>query len=130
MFRNGVLAGIVIIITLAGCASQGGSSSQVASTDSAAKCQIDVKRVCQEARNLPVTDTMTGTTQDRAGMQQNFARTATLVVNKTIPNGSIISIECEVNTEHNSVVYAHLMPGPPLTPTDVSYLETSGYCAH
>jgi hypothetical protein len=131
-FRNGILAGAVILSMLAGCASQRGTaaSSQVTSADSADKCEVDARRVCQELRNAPVVGSGSGRTLDQIEREQNSARTASEFFSYQIPGGALVSVECEINTEHSTVVYAHLMPGAPLTATDISYIREHGYCAH
>jgi hypothetical protein len=132
IFRNGIRAGAVIIITLAGCGSQGGSSvsSQVAAADSADKCEVDAKRVCQELRNAPVVGSASGRTLDQTEREQNSARTASEFFSYQIPGGALVYVECEINTEHSTVVYAHVMPGAPLTATDIAYIREHGYRAH
>jgi hypothetical protein len=129
---------IVIAVTalsLSACSSQpaiGASpgAAQGASANAGQKCEIDAKRVCQEMKDRPVVDSQTGELHDRTEREQNQARTASETFWYQIPNGSMIEVACEINTEHSSVVYAHLLPGARLTPTDVAALQNSGYCAH
>ena len=111
-------------------ASQSSGATQVASASAGGKCQVDVKRVCEELRNKPVTDSQTGLSYDSTEVEQNNTRTAEEFTSLQVPNGSMIQVECEINPRHHSVVYAHLMPSPPLTATDVAYLQQIGYCAH
>ena len=125
---------IVMLAMTAGCAPQqssgqatSGGGGQVASAD---KCEVDVKRVCQELKDRPVIDSQTGLTYDSTEVEQNSLRTAQEFTSLQVPNGSLIQVECEINPRHHSVVYAHLMPSPPLTATDVAYLKNLGYCAH
>lgn len=127
-------AGIVVLTMSAGCASQQSSSQasssgsgQVASAD---KCEVDAKRVCQEMKDRPVVDSETGQLQDSTEREQNASATDTRITSLQIPNGSMLEVQCEINTRHNSVVYAHLMPSPPLTPTDIAFIRNAGYCAH
>jgi hypothetical protein len=47
-----------------------------------------------------------------------------------IPNGSMLEVQCEINTTHDSVVYAHLEPGAPLTASDEAFIQNAGYCVH
>jgi hypothetical protein len=130
--------GAAMLTVIAGCSPQQSASQpssqappgggQVASAGS--KCEVDVKRVCQQMRNKPVINSQTGLTYDSTEVEQNSSRTALEFTSIQVPNGSLIQIQCDINTAHRSVVYAHLMPSPPLTPTDVAYLESTGYCAH
>ena len=124
--------GAILLATCAACSSQPASSppsggAQVASAGPG-KCDLDVKKVCEEMRNRPVVDAGTGQTQDATEREQNSVRTDSRVVALQVPNGSMIEVECEINTHHNSVVYAHRQPGPALTPTDIAFIKNAGYC--
>jgi hypothetical protein len=130
--------GAAMVTVIAGCSPQQ-STSQASNqapsgggpvVSAGSNCEVDVKRVCQELRNKPVVDSETGLTYDTTEVEQNAPRTVEEFTSLQIPNGALVQVECEMNTLHHSVVYAHLMPSPPLTATDVAYLESSGYCAH
>jgi hypothetical protein len=128
-----VASAILLALTF-GCsqqqsASQSSGSTQIASAGSGQQCEVDVKRVCQELRKKPVINSLTGLTYDSTEVEQNSFHTALEFSTIQVPNGSVIQVQCEINPRHQSVVYAHLMPGPPLTATDVAYLKNSGYCA-
>jgi len=128
-----IVAGTMLLALLSACASQptGSSSSSgapVVSASSGQKCEIDAKRICQEIRNKPVTSAETGLQEDATSREQNSDRTASEFVSFPVPNGSVVEVSCEINAAHSTVVYAHLMPGPPLTPTDIAYFESGGYC--
>ena len=132
---SAIAAGAILSTLFSACATQpsGGSSpsgAQAASAQSGQKCEVDVKKVCQQIRNAPSVDAMTGLTQDSTGIEQSQPRTTRQFVSYQVPNGSMIEVSCEMNAAHHSVVYAHLMPSPTLTPTDVAYLENAGYCVH
>jgi hypothetical protein len=125
----------IVALSLAACSTQPavGSASgtaQVAAANPDQKCALDVKRVCQELRNKPVIDSRTGLTEDATEVEQNSSRTAMKFTTLAVPNGSVIQVQCEMNTEHHTVVYAHQMPGPPLTPTDIAFVQNAGYCVH
>jgi hypothetical protein len=135
MIRLVWIVTIVTALSLSACSSQPavGSASgtaQGASANSGQKCEVDAKKVCQEMKDAPVVDSQTGQTQDATAREHSQLRTARESVSYQIPNGSMIEVACEINTEHSSVVYAHLLPGAPLTPTDVAFLQNSGYCVH
>jgi hypothetical protein len=127
-------AGAILLGILSGCAAQSSgsssSSAQAAAGSSGQKCEIDVKRICQEIRDKPVTSAETGMQEDATARQQNSNRTASEFVTIQVPNGSVVEVSCDINAAHSSVVYAHLMQGPPLTPTDIAYFENGGYCVH
>lgn len=132
LVKLSAIAAVVILLLLSACSSQpaGGASSSSAQVASASqKCEVDVKRVCQSMRNGPVVSS-NGLTEDATEMEQNQPRTAREFTSYQVPNGSLLQVSCEINTAHRSVVYAHLMPGPPLTATDIAFLENAGYCAH
>jgi hypothetical protein len=129
-----IVAGVTMLLFSA-CSSQqtatsSSSGTQVASASTGQKCDVDVKRVCQEMKDRPVIDPQTGQTQDSTEREQNATATDTRITSLQIPNGSMVEVQCEINTRHRSVVYAHLMPSPPLTLIDVAYLQNAGYCAH
>jgi hypothetical protein len=129
--RPAIIFAMIMLAAVSACSSQPVDIASVAGAQgNTDKCDVDVKRVCQEMRNRPVRSTLDGTTEDQAGREQNFQHTATLFVQYQIPNGSNVGVECEINTQHNSVVYAHLMPGSALTPTDIAFIKEHGYCAH
>ena len=132
--RSTVTIGAVMLTTFAACSQQvaapSTSGTQVASSDPSTACTLDVNRVCQELRNKPVIDPMTGQVQDRTEREQNGSRTDSRFTSYQVPNGSLIQVQCEINNEHGTVVYAHLMPGPPLTPTDIAFIQKNGYCVH
>jgi hypothetical protein len=132
---SSAIAGALLLATLSACASQPVSSpsapgTEIASAPAGQKCEIDAKRICQEIRNKPVTSAETGMEEDATSREQNSDRTASEFVSFPVPNGSVVEVSCEINAAHSTVVYAHLLPGPPLTPTDVAYFQSAGYCAH
>lgn len=132
MIRFGWIVTAVTALTLSACSSQpvgsaSGANAQVASNQT---CELDVKRVCQELRNKPVINSMTGLTEDATEVEQNSARTAMEFTTLAVPNGSVIQVQCEMNSQHHTVIYAHQMPGPPLTPTDIAFVQNAGYCVH
>ena len=126
---------MILLAMASACSSQTAGNpptagAQGASADAGQSCALDVKRVCQEMRNRPVIDSATGQEQDRTEREQNGARTDIRFVSYQIPNGSLVEVQCDINNEHNTVVYAHLMPGLPLTATDIAFIRQNGYCAH
>lgn len=123
-----ITLGLICFAMISACASQPGGAPS--SSGAGQSCELDVKRVCQEIRNRPGVDAMTGQTQDQTEREQNAPRTDSRFVSYQIPNGSVVEVQCEINTQHNTVVYAHLMPGPPLTPTDLAFIQQNGYCVH
>jgi hypothetical protein len=128
-------AAVVLLTSFSACSSQPAGSpssggAQAGSASSGQKCEVDVKRVCQEMRKAPVDDSGTGLSLDATEVEQNSARTSNEIINFQIPNGSLLEVSCEINAAHRTVVYAHFLRGAALTATDVSTLENSGYCVH
>jgi hypothetical protein len=115
-----------------GCSSQQASQSsggtQVASAGAAQKCELDAKKICQEMRNQEVS--VAGQMQGSRETEENQPRTMSETITYQIPNGSLLEIECQINTTHRSVVYARTLQGPALTPTDVAFIQQAGYCVH
>jgi len=132
--HSAIVAGASLLALLSACASQPAGSPASGGTQAAAasgaQCEVDAKKVCQQMKNSPVVDAGTGLTEDQTEREQNSDRTDSRFMSYQIPNGSVIEVQCEINNEHSAVVYAHVMKGPALTPTDVSFLQNAGYCAH
>jgi hypothetical protein len=124
---SAIVAGTVVLALFSACASQPAGNSPAASGP---KCEVDVKKVCQEIRNAPSVDAATGLTMDSTEIEQSQPRTTNQFVTYQVPNGSLLEVSCEMNAAHRTVVYAHLMPGPQLTTTDAAALESAGYCVH
>lgn len=120
------------ICIFAACSSQSSSAnhSGTQSTRAAAAggCDIDVGQICEAARNQPIDDAGTGLSLGHRELAERSARTAQLVENFQIPNGSLIEVGCETNAEHNATTYAHLLPGAPLTASDVAWLKAQHLC--
>ena len=51
-------------------------------------------------------------------------------VTHQIPNGSVVQVQCGINTAENRVVSAQVLPGAVLTDLDVETMLSSGYCIH
>lgn len=117
---------------LSACSSQSSGPAAAASTGSAQssqKCEIDAKRICQEARKADIVNMQTGVTEDATRQEQNAGvRTEQMNLSYQIPHGAMVEVECEINIAHHSVVYAHALRGAPLTDADITTLQASGYC--
>ena len=111
-----------LIFALAGC------STQANDKISSGGCTIDAKKICQEIANKPVVDSMTGLELDPRERAETQPRTDREHTTFQIPNGPLMSVDCQINTEHNSVVYAHVNKGPQLSDNDWQYIKSAGYC--
>lgn len=128
----GIILAIAGVSLLTSCSAQNSSSgSQTASAQSAAGgagCEIDAKKVCQQIADQPVVDAATGLTLDPREREQSGFRTISEHMTFSIPNGSVVEVDCQINAAHGSVVYAHTLPGPALTETDVQFLRSNSLC--
>jgi hypothetical protein len=109
-------------------AGQSSGGTQVASTGTGDKCELDAKRICQEMRNQQVS--VAGQEEGSRETESDQPRTMSETITYQIPNGSLLEIECQINTTHRSVVYAHALQGAALTPTDIAFIKQAGYCVH
>jgi hypothetical protein len=121
------------VALLAGCSSQSSSASNsntqtAASAASNGGCDVDANQICAAIVNQPILDAGTGQTLGNRELAERSARTASLVENVQIPNGSLLEVGCETNAQHNAVTYAHLLRGAALTPTDIAWLKAQHLC--
>src|SRR5690349_11156618 len=121
-----------ISILIAGCASQSASSGASGSSGVVVLngCRVDPARICNSARGQPVDMSNTGLQADSRMVEQNSARTANVVMPVKKPNGDeIFEVECGMNTLHQSVSWAQVKTGPPVTDDDAKWLRGAGYCS-
>lgn len=123
----------VSVCLLTSCSSQSPSSSshsaaQSASAASVGGCNVDANAICESIRNQPIVDAQTGLSLDHRALAERSARTTKTFENLQIPNGSLLQVGCEMNAQHNTVTYAHLLPGAPLSTTDVAWLKAHNLC--
>jgi hypothetical protein len=132
------LAGLLLFaaIALAACASrsapQSASSAAGGSTDIVVMngCRVDPARICNNIRGQNVQMAGTGLSADPRMVEQNLARTASIHVPVNKPNGNeIFDVECGINTLNQSVSWAHVRPGPPVTDDDAKFLRAAGFCS-
>ncbi len=72
----------------------------------------------------------TGLQGDSRMVEQNSARTANIVVPVKKPNGDeIFEVECGMNTLNQSVSWAQIKTGAPVTDEDAKFLRGAGYCS-
>jgi hypothetical protein len=116
---------------IAACSSQGASSGGGASDVVVLNgCRVDPARICNNVRGQTVVMSGTGLNADSRMLEQNSARTANVFVPVKNPNGyEIFEVECGINTLNQSVSWAHIKTGPPVTDDDVKYLRAQNYCS-
>jgi len=130
MQRSLLILLLFVPIAFAACASQSASSGGGGSTDVVVLngCRVDPARICNSIRGKDVN--MGGMTADPRMVEQNSARTANIFVPVKRLNGDeIFEVECGMNTLNQSVSWAHVKTGPPVTDDDARYLRARGYCS-
>ena len=69
-------------------------------------------------------------TADPRMVEQNSARTASLHTPVNRADGQeLFEVECGMNTLHQSVTWAQIKTGPPVTDDDVKFLRARGLCS-
>ena len=112
---------------IAGCGSQSGSDPSGAVVLNG--CRVDPTRICNSIRGQSVNESNTGLQADSARLEQNSARTAKIFVPVNRTNGvEIFEVECGMNTLNQSVSYANIKTGPPVTDDDAKFLRARNYC--
>ena len=92
-------------------------------------CKVDPAPICDGARGQSV-DMSNGMTADPRMVEQNSARTANLHIPINRLNGDeIFEVECGMNTINQSVTWAQIKTGPPVTDDDVKFLRARGLCS-
>jgi hypothetical protein len=123
---------LFVSTTAAACSSNtasgaAGGSSEVKVLNG---CRVDPARICNNIRGQSVTMAGTGLQADSRMVEQNAERTASIQVPINKPNGDeIFEVECGMNTLNQSVSWAHVKTGPPVTDDDAKYLRARGYCS-
>jgi hypothetical protein len=128
MQRRFLILVLFISTLVAACGSQnassGGDNSVVLNG-----CRVDPARICNNVRNQNVDVSNTGLEADPRMVEQNSARTANIFVPVKRSNGDeIFEVECGINTLNQSVSWAHIKTGPPVTDDDAKFLRASAYC--
>lgn len=120
------------VCLFAACSSQSSSGSnsntKTASAASGGGCNVDANAICESIRTQPIIDAQTGQTLGQRELSERSARTTRETENVQIPNGSLLEVRCEMNAQHNTVTYAHLLPGAPLSATDIAWLKARRLC--
>ncbi len=117
---------------VAACASQGAPGGGGGSTDVVVLngCRVDPARICDNIRGKSVDMSRTGLQADPRTVEQNTTRTANLFVPVKRLNGDeIFEVECGINTLNQSVTWAHIKTGPPVTDEDAKFLRAGNYCS-
>jgi predicted small secreted protein len=132
MHRRLLVLILFLSTTVAACASNTASGTAAGSSDVKVLngCRVDPARICNSIRGQSVTMANTGMQADSRMLEQNSARTAAIQVPINKANGDeIFEVECGMNTLNQSVSWAHVKTGPPVTDDDAKYLRARGYCS-
>lgn len=126
----GVILAIAGVSLLTSCSAQSGSAPQTAAGSTAtAGCEIDARKVCQQLKeNLVVDDASTGQLLGIRELQERGQRTVNVFRPYQIPGGSAFEVNCQINTEHDSVIYAHTTRRPALSDSDIQFLRSHDLC--
>jgi hypothetical protein len=121
----------LVSMTVAACASRstssGGASPDVKVLNG---CRVDAARICDSLRGQTVTMSTTGLQADPRMVEQDSTRTTNIFIPVKKDNGDeIFEVECGINTLHQSVSWAYIKAGPPVTDDDAQFLRTHGYCS-
>ena len=122
----------ILSTAIAACGSQKASSAGGGPSNAMVLngCRVDPARICNGIRGQSVTMSGTGLSADPRMVEQDSARTANIFVPVKKPNGDeIFEVECGMNTLNQSVSWAQIKTGPPVTDDDVKYLRGAGYCS-
>jgi predicted small secreted protein len=120
--------------TVAACASNTAPGGGAAAGSSNVKvlngCRVDPARLCDSVRGKSVDMSDTGLQGDPRMVEQNSNRTANIFLPVKRSNGDeIFEVECGINTLNQSVSWAYIKSGPPVTDDDAKFLRAQGYCS-
>ncbi|HYL57509.1 MAG TPA: hypothetical protein VEU51_01460 [Candidatus Acidoferrales bacterium] len=120
-----VLVVPILALMVASCGSSGGGAA--AGPTDVGGCKIDAAKICAGARGQPVN--MSGMTADRRMVEQNSEHTAQVFLPIKDPDGNeLVEVECGINYQKDSVVYASVKAGPKMTEDHLKYLRAQGIC--
>jgi hypothetical protein len=122
---------LLLSTSVAGCAAKNASSAGGDGSSGAVVmngCKVDPAPICDSARGQEVN--MGGMTADPRMVEQNSARTANIFIPiKRTDGQELFEVECGMNTLHQSVTWAQIKTGPPVTDDDVKFLRAQGLCS-
>jgi hypothetical protein len=125
---------LFVSASITACASQSTSSGSSGGSGSSGAvvmngCKVDPAPICDSARGQSV-EMSNGMTADPRMVEQNSARTASLHIPVNRADGQeLFEVECGMNTLHQSVTWAQIKTGPPVTDDDVKFLRARGLCS-
>ena len=116
----------ILALIVASCGSAGAGAA--AGPTDVGGCKIDAARLCADARGQSVNMT-NGLTGDRRMVEQNSEHTAQVSIPINDPDGNeLVEIQCGINYQKESVIYASVKAGPKMTEDHLKYLRAQGFC--
>ena len=125
---------LFVSASIAACAAQSASNAPSGGSGSSGAvvmngCKVDPAPICDSIRGQSV-DMSNGMTADPRMVEQNSERTANIFVPINRLDGQeLFEVECGINTIHQSVTWAQIKSGPPVTDDDVKFLRARGLCS-
>jgi hypothetical protein len=116
-----------ILPLLSACTTTAGSQTNTAALDQIG-CQFESKKVCEQAMAKPVNYSSGITTGSQSYFQQNGPATVWQQVPIKAPGGSEVDVQCQVNTQDKTVVYAYAAPSGTVSDSDRNWFKQSGWC--
>ena len=121
------LAASAMLGLINGCSTSSGSQTNAAAIDQIG-CQFESKKVCEQALAKPVNYSSGITTGNQSYFQQNGPATVWQQVPIKAPGGSEVDVQCQVNTQDKTVVYAYAAPSGTVSESDRNWFKQSGWC--
>ena len=116
-----------MLALLNACSTAGGSQTNAAALNDIG-CQFESKKVCEQALSKPVNYSSGITTGNESYFQQNAPATVWEQVPIKAPGGSEVDVQCQVNTQNKTVVYAYAAPSGTVSESDRNWFKQSGWC--
>ena len=127
IIRSGQVAlSLIFAAALGGC-TPAGSQTGTAALDQIG-CQFESKKVCEQALLHPINFSSGITTSNQSYFQQNAPATVWEQVPVKAPGGSEVDVQCQVNTQNQTVVYAYASPSGTISDRDRQWLKNVGWC--
>lgn len=113
---------------LNGCSTSGGSQTNSAALNDIG-CQFESKKVCEQALTKPVNYSSGITTSNQSYFQQNAPATVWSQVPIKAPGGSEVDVQCQVDTQNKTVIYAYAAPSGTVSEADRNWFKQTGWCS-
>ena len=124
MFKSSLTVSLLVAALLTGCV-QTPTPSQTAGTIG---CDIDSKRICEEALRKNVDFGQLNARLSSSYAQQNGTPTQYIIMPIRAPGGSRVDLSCEINVQNRTVIYATANADGAVSESDQEWLKQVGYC--